>query len=118
LREEDRGIVGLGTVDRPPGAVAYEKGVEPHVVLKFLIGIRGHAQGDDIDDLRIQERLWLLLDKIKERAYQILRLTAAGADENPIPGTDLPEDEPLLISKLARPSLLYLLPADCAPASG
>jgi len=118
LREEDRCVVGLGPVDRSSGAVAYEEGVEPNVVFELLIGVRGHTQGDDINDLRIQKCLGLLLDEIKERPDQKLRLTAACAHKDPVSRANSLEDKPLLISKLARPSLLYILPIDFAHPTG
>lgn len=55
------GVIGDALVDRVPGAVADEEGVVAEVLLEFLRGIRGHAEGTDMDYFGVEKGLGVRL---------------------------------------------------------
>ena len=85
-----------------------KKELYPEVVLELLVGIGRHAQGPDLQELGVEEGLGMGLDVLDEGADQVLRLAAAGADEDPVAGVDAAEDD-VLCGELVRILLCDLL---------
>jgi hypothetical protein len=90
--------------------VADEKGVQPEVALELLVSIWRYPKGDYVYQLSIKKGFGLLIDEIKERPDQVLRLPATCSNEYPVPWANLPEDKAFQVPELARPPLLYIMP--------
>ena len=92
IGKKERGVVGHAPVDRFAGVVADEEGVVAEIVLEFFVGVRGHPQRPDMDDLGVKEGLGMGFDELDQGPDQVLRLGAGGVDEDPVPPVDVPED--------------------------
>ena len=92
LGEIDRRVVGKPLVDGPAGAVADEEGVVPEIGLEFLVGIGGHPEGPDVQNLRVEEGLGVFLDVTDHGVDEVLGLGAGRGDEDRIPPVDVAED--------------------------
>ena len=92
LGEKDRRIIGKPLVDGLAGAVADEEGVVPEIGLEFLVGIGGHPEGPDMQNLRVEEGLGVFLDVTDHGVDEVLGLGAGRADEDRIPPVDVAEN--------------------------
>jgi len=92
FREKDGGVIGDALVDRVPGAVADEEGVVAEVLLEFLRGIRGHAEGTDMDYFGVEKGLGVRLYITDQTLDQMLGFGAGRADEDGVPPVDVTED--------------------------
>jgi hypothetical protein len=101
LRQEDRRVVGEAGVDGGPRVLADEEGVEAEVRLEPFVGVGGHAERPDLDDLGIEERLRVRLDVIGQGLHEVLRLAARRAEEDPVAPPDVGEHR-LLGQELVR----------------
>ena len=63
--------------------------------LELLVRVGRHAQGPDLQELGVEEGLGIGLDELDEAADQALRFAASRADEDPVAGVDVAEDDVL-----------------------
>ena len=92
LGEINRRVVGKPCIDGPAGAVADEEGIVPEIGLEFLVGIGGHPEGPDVQNLRVEEGLGVFLDVTDHGVDEVLGLGTGRGDEDRIPPVDVVED--------------------------
>ena len=92
LGEINRRVVGKPCIDGPAGAVADKEGVVPEIGLEFLVGIGGHPEGPDVQNLRVEEGLGVFLDVTDHGVDKVLGLGAGRGDEDRVPPVDVAED--------------------------
>ena len=92
LGEIDRRVVGKPLVDGTAGAVADEEGIVPEIGLELLVGIGGHPEGPDVQNLRVEEGLGVFLDVTDHGVDKVLGLGAGRGDEDRVTPVDVAED--------------------------
>jgi len=92
LGKVHRRVVRQPLVDGPAGAVADEEGVVPEVGLELLVGVGGHAEGPDVQDLGVEEGLGVLLDVADHGMDEMLGLGAGRGDEDRVAPVDVAEN--------------------------
>ncbi len=61
-------------------------------MLQFFIGIGGHPQGPDLQDLGIEKSFRMGFHIGGQLINQVLRLAASGGDKDPVAGMDIFKD--------------------------
>ena len=64
----------------------------PEITLELLFRVRGYPQGPDVDDLGVEECLRVGFHIGYQGTDQILRLSAAGRDKDPVAAMNIAED--------------------------
>ena len=115
LREEDRRVVGQPLVHGPARVGPDEEGVVPEVVPQALVGVGSNAERPDVHDLGVAESLRVRPHVVGQSMDEVLRLRARGAEEDPVPAPDVPEDLVYRKELLGRAALeLFQVALGCA----
>ena len=112
LRQEDRRVIGAACVDRVPHRAADKERIQAEVTLDVLVEVRRNAERPEMEDIGVEERLGVRLNVANHFLNQILRLSAAGPDKNPVPTVD-PREDPI-----ERCELLRMIALDSVDALG
>src|SRR5512136_798031 len=84
LRQGYWRVVRQARVHGFSGALPHEERRVPEIALKPLVGVRGDSDGAQMDHLDIEEGRGVTFHVFDESSYQVLRLSAACTDEQPI----------------------------------